>query len=165
MLVASAYMQSISAFVAQNNGAGLPQRSRKALLYGIVTALMAGAVMGTLALLGGSVLSAVFSREPMVIAASHQYLKAYAIDCLLTAVLFCFIGYFNGCGRTVFVMVQGVVGAFCVRIPAVYLISQMEHITLFHIGLATPLSSVVQIFLCIGAYHLYRRRECPVDLC
>ena len=159
MLVASAYMQSISAFVAQNNGAGLPQRSRKALFYGIETALVAGAVMGTLALLGGSVLSAIFSREPLVIAASHQYLKAYAIDCLLTAVLFCFVGYFNGCGRTVFVMVQGVVGAFCVRIPAVYFISRMENITLFHIGLATPLSSVVQILLCVAAYRLYRRRE------
>lgn len=35
MLVASAYMQSISAFVAQNNGAGLPERSVKALFYGI----------------------------------------------------------------------------------------------------------------------------------
>lgn len=159
MLVASAYMQSISAFVAQNNGAGLEQRSRKALFYGIETALLAGAVMGTLAFLGGSALSAVFSREPLVIAAAHQYLKAYAIDCLLTAVLFCFVGYFNGCGRTVFVMVQGVVGAFCVRIPAVYFISQMENITLFHIGLATPLSSLVQILLCVGAYRLYRRRE------
>lgn len=159
MLVASAYMQSISAFVAQNNGAGLPQRSRKALFYGIETALLAGAVMGTLAFLGGAVLSAVFSREPLVIAASHQYLKAYAIDCLLTAVLFCFVGYFNGCGRTVFVMVQGIVGAFCVRIPAVYFISRMENITLFHIGLATLLSSVVQILLCIGAYRVYRRKE------
>ena len=39
MLVASAYMQSISAFVAQNNGAGRFDRSRKALFYGIETAL------------------------------------------------------------------------------------------------------------------------------
>src|SRR5699024_8620158 len=37
MLVASAYMQAISAFVAQNNGAGRPDRSRKALFYGIQT--------------------------------------------------------------------------------------------------------------------------------
>ena len=159
MLVASAYMQSISAFVAQNNGAGLPQRSRKALFYGMETALLAGAVMGTLAFFGGAALSAVFSREALVIAAAHQYLKAYAIDCLLTAILFCFVGYFNGCGRTVFVMIQGVVGAFCVRIPAVYVISHMENINLFHIGLATPLSSVVQILLCIVAYRLFRRSE------
>ena len=51
MLVASAYMQSISAFVAQNNGAGKPDRSRKALFYGIRTALVAGLVMGAVAFL------------------------------------------------------------------------------------------------------------------
>ncbi len=159
MLVASAYMQAISAFVAQNNGAGRPDRSRKALFYGIQTALAAGAVMGTLAFFGGSLLAAVFSREPAVIAAAHDYLKAYAIDCLLTAILFCFVGYFNGCGKTVFVMVQGVVGAFFVRIPAVYLISQVEGVSLFHIGLGTPISSLVKICLFLGAYLYYKKQQ------
>ena len=159
MLVSSAYMQSISAFVAQNNGAGLEERSRKALFYGIRTALAAGLVMGTTALFGGSLLAAIFSREPAVIAAAHDYLKAYGIDCILTAILFCFIGYFNGCGKTLFVMLQGVAGAFCVRIPAVYLMSHMEGATLFHIGLGTPISSVVQIVLCILAYQCYRRQS------
>lgn len=159
MLVASAYMQSISAFVAQNNGAGAYERSRKALLYGIRTALAAGAAMGALAFFGGSLLAAIFSREPLVISAAHAYLKAYAIDCLLTAILFCCVGYFNGCGKTFFVMVQGIVGAFCVRIPAVYLISHIEGATLFHIGLATPISSVVQITLCLMAYHRYNSRR------
>lgn len=153
MLVASAYMQSISAFVAQNNGAGQWERSRQALFYGIRTALAAGAVMGTLAFFGGSFLSGLFSNEPLVIANAHTYLKAYAIDCLLTAILFCFVGYFNGCGRTAFVMVQGVVGAFCVRIPVVFLMSHLDNATLFHIGLGTPISSVVQIILCVLAFR------------
>lgn len=48
MLVASAYMQSISAFVAQNNGARLFERSKKALFYGIKTAFIAGIIMGAL---------------------------------------------------------------------------------------------------------------------
>ena len=60
-----------------------------------------------------AILSAIFSSEEEVIACAHDYLKAYAIDCLLTAILFCFVGYFNGCGKTVFVMVQGVIGPFC----------------------------------------------------
>lgn len=159
MLVASAYMQSIAAFVAQNNGAGQLERSRQALFFGIKTAMVAGFLMGTLAFWGGSVLAAVFSSEPQVIGYAHDYLKAYAIDCLLTAVLFCFVGYFNGSGRTIFVMTQGVVGAFCIRIPAAFLLSRLEGATLFHIGLATPVSSVVQILLCIGAYLFYRKRE------
>lgn len=162
MLVASAYMQSISAFVAQNNGAQRQDRSRQALFYGIRTALAAGIAMGALALFGGDILASFFSREPLVIAAAHDYLKAYAIDCLLTAVLFCFLGYFNGCGRTLFVMVQGVVGAFLVRIPAVFLIHSLAGATLFHIGLATPLSSMVQILLCLLFYRHTRRRADPI---
>lgn len=157
MLAASAYMQSISAFVAQNNGAGKFERSRKALFYGIKTALIAGAVMGAIAFFAGDILSAIFSGEGEVITCAHDYLKAYAIDCLLTAILFCFVGFFNGCGKTIFVMVQGVIGAFCVRIPAVYLMSQIEGASLFHIGLGTPISSAAQIILCVIAYHIYER--------
>lgn len=158
MLVASAYMQSISAFVAQNNGAGRPDRSRQALFYGIRTAFAAGAVMGALALFGGAQLAGIFTADAAVIAEAHAYLKAYAIDCLLTAVLFCFVGYFNGCGKTVFVMVQGIVGAFFVRIPVVFFMSRIPDVGLFEIGLGTPISSAVQILLCLGAYRWYRRR-------
>lgn len=104
MLVGSAYMQSISAFVAQNNGAGQYNRSKKALFYGIETALAAGAVMAALAFFGGGALASLFSREAAVIAGAHEYLKAYAFDCLLTAIFFCYVGYFNGCGKTIFVM-------------------------------------------------------------
>lgn len=44
MLVPSAYMQSMSAFVAQNMGAQKPARAKKALGYGIITALTVGLV-------------------------------------------------------------------------------------------------------------------------
>lgn len=114
--------------------------------------------MGALALFGGAQLAGLFTADPLVIAEAHAYLKAYDIDCLLTAVLFCFVGYFNGCGRTVFVMVQGVVGAFCVRIPVVYLMSRIPEVGLFEIGLGTPISSAVQILLCIAAYRWYQSR-------
>lgn len=90
MLTASAYMQAISAFVAQNNGAGRFGRSRRALFYGIETALVTGFIMGTAAFFAGDLLAAIFSGENRVIAYAHDYLKAYAIDCLLTAILFCF---------------------------------------------------------------------------
>lgn len=157
MLVASAYMQSITAFVAQNNGAGHFDRSKKALIYGIQTAFIAGMLMGTAAFFGGSVLASFFSKDASVIVLAHDYLKAYAIDCLLTAFLFCFIGYFNGCGKTLFVMIQGIFGAFCVRIPAVFLISRISGATLFQIGLGTPISSVAQILLCLIAYRIYAK--------
>ena len=53
-----------------------------------------------------------------------------------------------------FVMFQGIVGAFCVRLPVSWLISRQATASLFHIGLATPASSLVQILLC-GIYFAY----------
>lgn len=152
MLVPSAYMQSMSAFTAQNMGAGNPARAKKALLCGMITAFAAGIIMGYAAFFHGDMLSSIFSKDAQVIQASHSYLKAYGIDCLLTAFLFCFIGYFNGCEKTLFVMIQGLIGAFCVRIPIAYAVSRMSSVTLFHIGLATPASSLVQIIMCVIMY-------------
>ena len=54
-------------------------------------------------------------------------------------------------------MIQGIVGAFFVRIPVVYLMSHIDNASLFYIGLTTPISSVVQIILCLIAYNYYKR--------
>ena len=159
MLVASAYMQAMSAFVAQNMGAGRPDRARKALWYGITSSLAAGLIIGCFTFFHGDLLAAIFAKNPEIIAHAWDYLKAYAVDCVLTAFLFCFIGYFNGCGKTTFVMAQGIIGAFGVRLPVSYLMSRRVPVSLFHIGLATPASTLVQIVLCMGAYLLLKRRE------
>lgn len=159
MLVPSAYMQSMSAFVAQNIGAEKPERAKRALGYGIATSLAAGTLLATLAFFFGNVLGAIFSKDPAVIEAANLYLRAYAIDCMIVSVLFCFIGYYNGCGRTLFVMVQGIVGAFFVRIPFAYLVSRLSGATLFHIGLATPASSTVQVILCLILFSRIRNKN------
>ena len=160
MLVPSAYMQSMSAFVAQNIGAGREDRARRALLCGILSSFAAGLLMGWAAFFHGDVLAGLFAEDGAVIAAAWEYLKAYAIDCLLTSFLFCFVGYFNGHGQTVFVMVQGFVGALGVRLPVAFLMSRVSPGSLFHLGLSTPASTVVRILLC-GGYFLYfgRKRE------
>lgn len=159
MLVPSAYMQSMSAFVAQNMGAGNTGRAKRALGCGIATSLAAGVVMGYLSFFHGDMLASIFSKDAAVIEAAHSYLKAYAIDCLLTPFLFCFTGYYNGREKTMFVMAQGIIGAFLVRIPVVYLISRIPGASLFQIGLGTPASSLVQITLCFIMFFLLEKRE------
>lgn len=158
MLIPSAYMQSMSAFVAQNMGAQRPDRARKALWYGIASSLVVGIIMWYVAFFHGDMLAGIFAKDAPVIAAGAEYLKAYAVDCLLVAFLFCFIGYFNGCGRTTFVMVQGIVGAIGVRLPVSWLMSKMVPVSLFRVGLATPASSFVQILLC-GLYFLWMHKK------
>ncbi len=159
MLVASAFMQSMSAFVAQNIGAEKPERARRALFCGIASSLVVGAVMGYFTFFHGELLAGLFARETDVILAAADYLKAYALDCLLTSFLFCFIGFFNGCGNTVFVMLQGILGAFLVRIPVSWWMSRQVPPSLFHIGLATPCSTVVQIILCGAYFAVVLRRQ------
>lgn len=159
MLVPSAYMQAMSAFVAQNMGAGKPQRAQKALLCGIASSLVVGAVMGYLSFFRGDLLAGLFAKDAAVISAAAEYLKAYAIDCLLTSFLFCFIGYFNGTGNTIFVMLQGIIGSFGVRLPVSWIVCRQAGANLFHIGLATPASSLVQIILCGVFFSITRRKQ------
>ena len=154
LLIPSAFGSSMSAFVAQNIGARQPKRAQKALLYGMGSALSIGVFMFILSFFFGDLLSVIFTREEAVVAASAEYLKGFSFDCMLVCLLFCFTGYFNGCGKTMFVMIQGLVGALLVRMPVAYLMSLRAEPTLFSIGLATPLASLASIVLCI----LYFRR-------
>ena len=163
MLLPSAYMQAMSAFVAQNIGAQKPERAKRALFCGIASSLAAGVVMGYLTFFHGDLLASIFARDISIIIPAAEYLKAYAIDCLFTAFLFCFIGYFNGCGRTTFVMIQGIIGGICVRLPLSWIFSQIEPVSLFRIGLATPLSTIVQIILCGIVFVWFRKKAHSAD--
>ena len=158
MLVPAAFMQSMSAFVGQNRGAGKPERALKGLWAAVAVSFGFGVVMFWMAFFHGDLLSTIFARQGELIAASWDYLKAYAIDCLLTCFLFCFIGFFNGMERTAFVMVQGIIGAFAIRVPVCFYMSKLVPVSLFRIGLATPCSTVVQIGMCLG-YLLYLKRR------
>ena len=159
MLVPSSFMQAMSAFVAQNMGARKPERAKKALFCGIATSLLAGFVLFYVSFFHGDLLSAIFARDHEVILASADYLKSYAIDCLFTAFLFCFMGYFNGCEKTFFVMLQGIVGAFLIRIPVAWFMSRQAGVTLFKLGLATPCSTVVQIAFCVTYFILLEQKD------
>ena len=159
MLVPLAFMQSMSAFVAQNRGAGRLDRAEKALKYAIGVSLIFAITMFYISFFHGDFLSWIFAKDTDVIAASAQYLKAYGIDCLFTCFLFCFIGYFNGLELTGFVMAQGIIGAFLVRVPISFFMSKLEPVSLFHIGLATPCSTLVQILLCVGCMVFIKKKR------
>ncbi|MBR2779358.1 MAG: MATE family efflux transporter [Firmicutes bacterium] len=147
MLAPLAFMQSMSAYVAQNYGAGRIDRAMKGLKIAIGISVLFGFCMFWLSFFHGDLLCSVFSSDPDVIAAGYDYLKAYAIDCLLTCFLFCFIGFYNGLGYTGFVMLQGISAAFLIRIPFAWLMCRMTG-RLFYIGLGIPCSTVFQITLC-----------------
>lgn len=157
MLIPSAFMQAMSAFVAQNMGAAKYDRAKKALWCGIISSLTVGIIVGYFSFFHGDILAAIFTKDALIIAPATEYLKAYAIDCVFTSFLFCFMGYFNGCGNTTFVMIQGIIGGICVRLPVSWIMSKIIPVSLFKIGLATPIASFVQILLCLGFFVITQR--------
>ena len=157
MLVPIAFMQSLSAFVGQNAGAGKLDRGEKALRYSIMMSLVFGVIMFFIAFFHGEMLASIFSKDSEVAFAGGDYLKAYGIDCMLTPIFFCFLGFYNGIGKTRFVMLQGVIAAFLIRVPVSFFMSRQVPVSLFHIGLAVPCSSVLQIILCL-LYMAYIKR-------
>ena len=158
MLVPSAFMQAMSAFVAQNVGAKRYDRAFRALWYGIGLSFAVGVVMCCVSFFHGDLLTGLFAKDAQVILAGADYLKAYAIDCLFVAFLFCFLGFYNGMGMTRFVMIQGIIGAFGVRVPVSYLMSRIEPVSLFRIALATPCSTVLQIMICLVCLLIIKKK-------
>lgn len=106
MLIPSSVMQSVSAFVAQNTGAGKKDRAWKGFLTAIATGCSLGVVIFCIGFFGGSVISRIFTSDPAVIEQSAAYLRGFAPECILTCVLFSSIGYFNGRGISIPVMIQ-----------------------------------------------------------
>lgn len=159
MLIPSALMQSLSAFVAQNIGAGQNKRA----VQGFLTAMAGGSVIGLLMFLlgffGGASLSRIFTSDMAVITQSVSYLKGFCGDCILTCALFSFIGYFNGCGISIPVMLQGMVSALCIRIPVSLYMSKLPDASLTYVGLAAPISSVFGIVFFVVCFLLLRRRK------
>ena len=159
MLLPSAFMQSMSAFVAQNIGAGKMNRAKKALWCGIASSLTVGVVVGYFTFFHGNILAGIFAKDADIIWLAADYLKAYAFDCIFVSFLFSFIGYFNGCGYTTFVMIQGIIGGIGVRLPVSWAMSKIVPVSLFRIGLATPISTVVQIILCVAFFIIMQQSQ------
>ena len=158
MLVPSAFSQALSTFVAQNTGANKPERAMRGMLIAMGISFAIDAVIAYISFFHGNLLAGIFTSDKQLITYAWEYLKSYSIDTLLVSFLFCFIGYFTGIGRTTFCMIQCLIGAFLVRVPVSWLMSRRVPVSLFHIGLATPSSTFVQILLCIGFLLLIQKR-------
>lgn len=154
LLIPMAYMQSISAFVAQNIGAGQTVRAKKVMWTGMFTAVILGGIMSYLSFFHGNLLSRIFINEIPVINASAEFLKATAIECFILSIAYCFTGYYNGLGKTSFVMAQGLCAIFLVKIPYAWFTSRQPEPQLFQIGMATALAAVFTLIVCVF-YYIY----------
>ncbi len=117
-----------------------------------------GILVFFLVLLKGDALTSLFTSDAEVIAHGFDYLKGFAPETIVTAVLFSFIGYFNGHNETMFVMAQGLIQTLLVRLPLAYCMSIRPNANLTGIGLAAPVATVVGIILNAMYYGRFQKK-------
>ena len=159
MLVPSSLMQSMASFVSQNIGAGKKKRAKQSMFTGIGVGLAVGCVVFVLVLFKGDVLCSAFSTDAAVIQNGFAYLKGFAPETLVTAIMFSMVGYFNGNNKTVWVMTQGLIQTLLVRLPLAYFMSIQPNASLTKIGLAAPVATTVGIVLNVGFFIYLNRAE------
>ena len=158
-LVPSSMLAAISAMAAQNLGAGLHFRARRTLYYGIGICLGYGAVFAVLLQFLQEPVVALFTDDPVVIVFGGQYLKAYAVDCMLAGVHFCFSGFFCSYGMSLVSFIHNALSVILIRVPGSYLASKFFPATLYPMGLAAPAGSLLSVLICVSVYIWLLRKQ------
>lgn len=156
-LVPSAFLSAISAITAQNMGADKPERARASLGYGLLITICWGAFCAVYNQFLPQTLVGLFTRDNLVLAAGCDYLRAYAFDTLFAAVHFCFSGYFCGDQKAGISFLHNIIAIVMIRIPGAYLAGVYFPDSLYPMGWAAPLGSLLSALICVGFYTYYRR--------
>lgn len=162
MLIPSSLMQSMSAFVGQNVGAGREDRARKAMFAGMGLGAFIGIFISILTFFRGDIPAALFTQDASYILRAAEYLKGFAPEAVLTCVVFSYIGFFNGHGNSLPVMLQGITASFLVRVPLSWWFSRQPDANLFDIGLAVPGASVYGIIFFTICY-IWHIKKHPIN--
>ena len=162
-LVPSSMLSTVSALGAQNIGANKPERARLTLRYAILLAAGFGFAVAIIIQFAAEPVVALFTDRAAedgaeVIRLGGQYLRGYIWDCALAGIHFCFSGYFCACGKSGLSFLHNILAIALARIPGAYLASRYFPTTLFPMGLATVLGSLVSVVVCTVAYRRLSRR-------
>lgn len=157
-LVPSAFLSAISAITAQNLGAGKKSRAKQALRYGLLITVVWGIICVVYNQFLPQTLVGLFTKDNAVVMAGCDYLRAYAFDCLFAAIHFCFSGYFCGSQKSGISFLHNIISIIAVRIPGAYFASIWFPDTLYPMGLAAPIGSLLSALICIGFYLYYNHK-------
>ena len=157
-LVPSAMLSSVAALAARNAGAGQNRRAQAILHHAVMICLVFGGLVFLVCqFVSGPVVSVFVHNEPEVVRLGGQYLKAYALDCVFAGVHFCFSGYFSAYGKSIYSFIHNVISIVLVRIPGAWLASVFFPETLYPMGLAAPMGSLLSALICIFLFVRNRR--------
>lgn len=147
ILPAVAMSSSVSAFAAQNIGAGFYDRAKKSLGVGIAIAMTLGiAVFTAVQLFPGQIIS-FFDQNPETITSGAEYMRTFSFDYLLVPIQFCCNGLIMGAGYTTFTLLTGALSSLLLRIPVAVIFGSVLGWGLMGIGLAGPAASLCGVCL------------------
>lgn len=158
-IVPMSFVSSLSAFVAQNMGAKQPERAWKATKLAMLISFVFGLAMFSLTFFAGDFLARLFKPAEAVVEATQGYLRGVSWEYMIIPIIFCFLGYFNGIGKTKFILIEGLIASFAFRIPLSYYFSRLPETNMFTIALAVPISAVVSLLLCLGYFFYLRKKK------
>ncbi len=158
-IVPSSMLAAVSALAAQNIGAKRFDRARKTLWYAVMMTVGFGVVSSVIAQIAAPQILGIFEDNAEVIRLGSQYLRGYIWDCIFAGIHFCFSGYFCAVGRSGISFFHNVMSIVFVRVPVAYFMSSAFDDTLFPMGTAAPLGSLLSVIICAVAYLLITRRS------
>ncbi len=162
-LIPSSMLSTVSALGAQNIGAKKPERAIQTLRYAVLLAAGFGLLSSIIIQFAADPIVSLFTdREAAggtdVIRLGGQYLRGYIWDSVFAGIHFSFSGYFCACGKSGLSFLHNILSITLVRIPGVYLTSQMFPATLFPMGLATAAGSLLSVLICVAAFVVLSRK-------
>ncbi len=143
-------LSAISAIASQNIGASKTDRAVKTLFAGMGIALAFVILQ-----FASSALVSKFTDDGVVVLLGAQYLRSYVFDCLFAAIHFCFSGYFCAWGYSYISFISNVVSVLAVRIPGAWLASKFWPETLYPMGWAPPLGSLLSSIIYLVIYFIF----------
>ena len=154
----------MSALGAQCIGAGNPRRAVQTLRYALLLSVGFGVIVTVVIQFVSEPVVALFTSDTtaagaQVVRLGGQYLRGYIFDCIFAGVHFCFSGYFCACGRSGLSFLHNILSISLVRVPGVYLTSLRFPGTLFPMGLATAVGSLLSVTICLVAFALLQRKD------
>lgn len=155
----TAFSAAVSAMSANNIGAKQPERAEKCMWVAIGICFIIELLLACLCIFKGDKLVGIFAEDKDVIKSGYEYLRSYCFDPVFLSFVFIMNGYFNSCGHSVFTMAHSLITTFCVRLPLVIIFSKMANVTLFHIGISAPVSSIASILICLIFLFIQRKKR------
>lgn len=155
----SSMLSAVSALAAQNLGAAKPARARRTLWYAIAVAMGFGLAVSVITQFFTEDIVGIFGGDSTVRVLGGQYLRSYVFDCVFAGASFCFSGYFCALEKSEISFMHNVISIVLVRIPVAYYASKTFADTLYPMGLASPLGSLLSAIICVAAYiHITKKQ-------